>query len=183
MTIKAMEPDEGAHPLLQRKLQSKANRVQPILASILTYDPRGEFRFIFSSFSEHHIRPEDKEQYFSVVVGTMERGGYLIVGDEFLAPSCHGGAKAYDDALNSYHEFIIDLATRAHHSEVAELERLAMESGRETASNRIDYKTSLDSYKDKATRAGLVLEAEHCITPAEIADSVGGIYVLVYRKP
>jgi SAM-dependent methyltransferase len=183
MTIKAMEPDEGAHPLLQRKLQSKANRVQPILASILTYDPRGEFRFIFSSFSEHHIRPEDKEQYFSVVGGTMERGGYLIVGDEFLAPSCHDGAEAYDDALNRYHEYIIDLATRAHHSEVAELERLAMESGRETASNRIDYKTSLDSYKNKATRAGLVLEAEHCITPAEIANSVGGIHVLVYRKP
>jgi hypothetical protein len=183
MTIKAMEPDNKAHPLLHRKLQSKANRVQPILASILTYDPRGEFRFIFSSFSEHHIRPEDKDQYFSVVTGTMESGGYLIIGDEFLAPSCLDSPEAYDDALNRYHEYIIDLAIKSHHSEVAALERLAMESGRPTAQNRIDFKTSLAWYKDKASRAGLILEAEHCVTPAELAPTIGGIHVLVYKKP
>jgi SAM-dependent methyltransferase len=183
MTIKAMEPDNKAHPLLHRKLQSKANRVQPILASILTYDPRGEFRFIFSSFSEHHIRPEDKDQYFSVVTGTMESGGYLIIGDEFLAPSCLDSPEAYDDALNRYHEYIIDLAIKSHHSEVAALERLAMESGRPTAQNRIDFKMSLAWYKDKASRAGLILEAEHCVTPAELAPTIGGIHVLVYKKP
>ena len=112
-----------AHPLLLRKVQCKPNTVQPIMASILTYDPRGEFRFVFSSFSEHHIRPEDKAQYFRVIFETMEPGGYLIIGDEFLSPYESNNEAAYEHAWPKvHHNYIIKLATTSHLFEVAELE-------------------------------------------------------------
>jgi SAM-dependent methyltransferase len=180
--IKAMEPDREARALLDLKLQHKANRIQSIAASALDYDPRGEFRFVFSSFSEHHIRPEDKERYFRMLTGTMEDNGFLIVGDEFLAPHDHEDQMAYLDALEKYHRYIIDLAKNQGHFEVAALEELAWESGKPGAEVQIDHKMTLKRYVQFAVAGGLKLAGEFCISPVDLADTIGGMYVLVFQK-
>ena len=183
MTIKAMEPDPGAQRLLDQKLQHKAATVQSIAASAINYDPRGEFRFVFSSFSEHHIRPEDKQRYFRTLLGTMEEGAYLIVGDEFLSSHDHTDSASYLDALERYHAFIIREANERGFFEVASLEELAWQSGKPDAKVRIDYKVTLNRYKSFAVKAGLDLEAEFCVSPQDLAETFGGMYVLVFRKP
>lgn len=183
MTIKAMEPDPAAQEILDRKLKHKSYIAQSIRASALHYEPRGEFRFIFSSFSEHHICPEDKEHYFAVIAGALEPGGHLIVGDEFLPPHKHDDPAAYDAALQKYHNYIIDLARSEHLYEVANLETLALASGSIDAHPRVDYKITIDRYKGFAEKGGLVLESEFCISPEDRCREIGGVHVLVFQKP
>jgi trans-aconitate methyltransferase len=180
--IKAMEPDPKAQPLLEAKVKHMQS-VSCIRASALHYDPRGEFRFVFSSFSEHHIKPDHKQLYFEVLTGTMERGGYFIVGDEFLPAHNHEDADDYKRALEKYHNFIIDEALRRHLVEAARLESYAKNSGMPDANPRVDFKITLDRYKQFAKDGGLQLESEFCISPMDVAQEVGGMYVLVFRKP
>ena len=179
--ITAMEPDPKAWEILDRRLREMD--VNIIEASALNYVPPGDFSFVFSSFCEHHIKPADKQLYFRKISQMMRNGGFLVVGDEFLSPCDENDETEYERALIAYHMFIIDLAQKAHHWEVAKLEEFAMNSGRADARCRVDFKISLERYLGFVRDAGFKLVTKTCISPLNVADSIGGIYVLVIEVP
>jgi hypothetical protein len=138
-----------------------------------TYDPGGRFKYIFSSFSDHHIKPQDKPRYFANVKRNLEAGGMFIVGDEFLRAHDAADELAREQALHAYHDHIIQLALKDNNPVLAELEEAALESG---LTKKGDFKVSCAEYEEMLTRAGLKVSEKIKIGPLDI-DDIGGVYV------
>jgi SAM-dependent methyltransferase len=181
MEICAVEPDPQAVEYLERKFQ-KNDHIRVFSADFLTFDPAGDFHFIFSSFSEHHIKQEDQHSYFENIRRNLKPGGYFIIGDEFLPSHDPTNPFDYERALVTYHTFIIEQAKKQHNWGLVRLEELALNSGRPGAEGRLDFKTSVENYIASATRHGLDLVARHCVSSKEDPPLTGGMYVLVFAR-
>jgi SAM-dependent methyltransferase len=143
------------------------------------YDPVGKFDAIFSSFSDHHIRPTDKGRYFENVARNLKPGGKFIVGDEYLPPHDEDNREQRLLALEAYHNHIIGIAEYQGRRELAALERAALRSGVE---ERGDFKLTCRRYEDFLHRSGFKFNHEK-IGPlpenGHAEPAVGGIYVYV----
>lgn len=168
-----------------------------------TYNPNGQFDYIFSSFADHHIKNEDKTMYFENIKRNLSPGGKLIVGDEFLPPYDPNSRDAWRAALETYHNHIIELAQRQASEELAKLdnetshlskeqieelarsylelvklERDALHSGLE---QKGDFKISCEQYEAHLRSSGFEFSKEK-IGPKD-RDDVGGVYVYVAWLP
>jgi SAM-dependent methyltransferase len=146
------------------------------------------FTYIFSSFSDHHIRPKDRGQYYRAIKHNLVPGGKLIVGDEFLPEYDTSEPAARGAALKAYHGHIIEEALRraeelsAHgneklameHRELAKLEQAALKSGLEGIG---DFKVSRREYEKTLQDHGFSFTAKK-IGPLD-KDGLGGVYVYV----
>ncbi|PZO47703.1 MAG: hypothetical protein DCF16_17395 [Alphaproteobacteria bacterium] len=179
--VTAVELDANCFKVLRFKVErfmstnpdqiEESTRILPVLGNSCSYDPKGKFHSIFSSFSDHHIAVQDRYAYFENVKQNLLPGGLFIVGDEFLPP--HENTKAsYDAALMAYHNHIIEEAKAAGHHEVAKLERAALESG---LARLGDFKVSRAEYEATLTKSGFAFEVE-AIGPKG-TDAVGGVFV------
>jgi hypothetical protein len=104
--------------------------------------------------------------------------GLFIVGDEFLMDHNERSRTERDAALRTYHQYIIDCATREQHPQVASLEAKALESGLNLWG---DFKMSCRHYEQQASASGLSLVSKEKIGPLD-NDKVGGIYVYAFRS-
>ena len=184
----AVEIDFACSNKLERNLRNQPN------ATVAHADSRiyreggqdGRFQFIFSSFADHHIKPEDKSRYFENAKHNLARGGRIIVGDEFLPEHDPADSEAWQAALRGYHGHIIDFAAaRAAaceergeieeaqaHRELIKLESAALDSG---LAKQGDFKLSRSQYEQILREQGFEFRAKK-IGPLD-DDSVGGIYV------
>jgi len=176
----AMEPDPRAVEFLIRKV-SGLDLVTVMEADFLVVDPPGKYDFIFSAFAEHHIRPADKREYFRRVLDNLKPGGWFIVGDEFLRFHDASDLRAYAEAVRSYHNYIIELARDEHNWGVVRLEEAAMVSGLADESGRVDFKIDIERYRNDVSVNGLRVMECVPITPIDVAQSVGGIYVVAMQ--
>jgi SAM-dependent methyltransferase len=183
LRIVALEPDPKARDLLERKLGHKREILQVQALGALEFDATAEFAFVFSAFSGHHIKGEERKPYFSKIVAVLKPRGFLIVGDEFLPLHAEGDRLGYEKALRAYHGYIIDEARKTHCTEVAELEEAALQSGLPDNPQRIDFKVTAQEYVRAAQEAGLLLLKDECVSPSALSDTVGGIHVMVLQKP
>jgi SAM-dependent methyltransferase len=182
LQVTALEPDPDAFKLLRRKFNRGPSPVKVEERSAFDIECKSTFDFVFSCFSEHHIRREDRKRYLSKVKDALKPEGLFIVGDEFLPAHDIDDEKDYERALKAYHEFIIDEALKEHHLAVAELEKAAWKSGLTNAEMRVDFKTTLDAYLQDAKRAGFSLLETRCLSPEASAPKVGGMYAIVLQK-
>jgi len=183
MRITPLEPDPKAQKVLANKLDHRRNVMKTNVGNALELDVESTYAFVFSSFSEHHIRREQRKEYLSRIRRALRPGGFFIVGDEFLRPHDEDDPHQYEDALGQYHQYIINEANREHNTELAELEKAAWDSGLPNSKTRVDYKVTVESYLRVAEASGFQIEKRECISPPEIAQTVGGIYVIVFWKP
>ncbi len=151
------------------KLQTDCASVKFFNEDSRTFDPDGEYEFIFSSFADHHIKFEDKASYFENVKRNLSPGGRYIVGDEFL-PDYSGGKMTRREALEAYHNHIIELA--GQNQALVELERAALKSGLDEVG---DFKVSCEGYEKILREAGFSFEKVK-IGPIG-RDDIGGVYV------
>jgi SAM-dependent methyltransferase len=184
----AVEIDFACSNKLERNLRGYSNAVA-MNADSRTYvgDETGEpYQFIFSSFADHHIKPDDKSRYFNNIKQNLAPGGRIIVGDEFLPEHDPEDTDAWRAALHSYHGHIIDYSAacadrheqrgeveEAHaHRELIQLETAALQSG---LAKQGDFKVSRSQYEQILRGQGFQFRSKK-IGPLD-DDSVGGIYV------
>jgi predicted O-methyltransferase YrrM len=145
-----------------------------------TFDPRGKFSFVFSSFADHHINKQDKRKYFKNVRENLEVGGLFIVGDEFLPSYNEEDSSARENALRTYHNHIID-KTREYYGKEADgfvqLESAALESGIQGMG---DFKLSCELYERYLKESNFEIVSKDLIGPTDRTD-VGGIYVYTLK--
>lgn len=175
--LDAIEYDWHCYKILDIKTREFTNSYPEIDINVYhedsrTYDPDGEFNYIFSTFADHHIKKGDKEIYFENVKKNLKPGGLMIVGDEFLREHDPENKKEREDALYKYHNHIINIAEDEGHDVLAVLEQQALESGlKETG----DFKVSCSQYEQFLKNAGFKFRKEQVSTMDY--DSVGGIFV------
>ncbi|NUU23829.1 MAG: class I SAM-dependent methyltransferase [Streptomycetaceae bacterium] len=184
----AVEIDANCFAALERTLLRYPG-ARAVAADSRTYrsaEGRGEFPYIFSSFADHHIRPEDKTAYLDGVAYHLAPDGRFIVGDEFLPDHDADDPDAWRDAVRRYHGHIIDVSLRraeeltaagdepgAHaHRELVKLETAAMESG---LARQGDFKVTRTAYERTLTEHGFAFTSV-TIGPTD-RDDVGGIHV------
>jgi hypothetical protein len=183
MRITPLEPDPKAQQLLAKKLDHRRNVMKTNVGNALELDVESCYAFVFSSFSEHHIRREQRQEYLSRIRRALRPGGFFIVGDEFLRPHNEDDSRQYEDALRDYHQFIVNEANREHNTELAELEKAAWDSGLPSSKTRVDYKVTVKSYLNALAASDFKTVRQACISPSQISETIGGIYVFVFWKP
>jgi SAM-dependent methyltransferase len=151
------------------EVQNKDNR---------RHNPSGKFKFIVSSFADHHIYFLDKPKYFKNIQRNLEDDGIVIVGDEFLPEHDEKDDNARKQALETYHHHIISIARAENHPHLARLEEGALESGLKGWG---DFKVSCEHYERLLTEAGFRIIFKEKIGPTDI-DNVGGVYVYAFMK-
>lgn len=192
VSVTAVEIDVVCHNRLAYNLRNQPTATA-ISADSRTFGgdgPGGTYSFVFSSFSDHHIRPEDRQRYLDNVRHHLAPGGAFIVGDEFLPDHDPDEVGSWRSALRSYHGHIIDTAlsqaadlelagaveeARAHR-ELATLETAALQSG---LGRQGDFKVTTTAYEETLTQANFTFERTK-IGPLD-RDEVGGVYVYVAR--
>ena len=140
-------------------------------------DPVAQVDCIVSSFSDHHIKPKDKKQYFQNLKQNLAPNGIIVVGDEFLAPYDSNDNDARQVALKNYHHHIIEIAEKEGETILAQLELAALKSGLEGIG---DFKISCEEYEDLLTTSSLILESKKKIGPLDRND-IGGVYIYKIR--
>ncbi|MDJ0580116.1 methyltransferase domain-containing protein [Crocosphaera sp.] len=175
--IDAIEVDWHCFKLLKIKKRELRAYSQDIEVNLYhkdsrDYNPPGQFDYIFSAFADHHIKKADKEIYFENVKKNLKHGGLMIVGDEFLREHDSDNREEKEQALNAYHNHIIQKALEKEEGILATLEQQALDSGlRELG----DFKVSCSEYEKLLKEAGFKFTREK-IGPLDI-DDIGGVYV------
>jgi predicted O-methyltransferase YrrM len=179
--LTAVEVDGKCFEHLAQTLRDFKN-VECVRGDSVTYVSRkAKFDGVFSSFSDHHIRPARRSAYFeNVRDNLLKKGGAFIVGDEFLRKHRPDDYRDWRAALQAYHHHIIEVSEMAGPDGpfVADLERLSLASG---LKRRGDFKMSRQIYEELLKEAGFKYHCE-LIGPvdqpkARDGGDVGGIYV------
>lgn len=185
LDLVAVELDWACYHILRLRLEAsrgemerRGSKFKAQNKDCRSFNPPGRFRYIFSSFADHHIFPADKPRYFANVKRNLLDSGLFIVGDEFLPEYDESSKEERERALKTYHNHIIDLANLNGHHELAQLERGALDSGLKEIG---DFKMSCTQYEKAAKKSGLTLVHKIKIGPADM-DDVGGVYVYAFKK-
>ena len=174
--IIAFEIDWACYRKLVYNLRD-AGSVKPMNEDSRHFSPTGRFHAVFSSFADHHIKPQDKRDYLRNVRRNLQKNGVFIVGDELLRPHALGDKSARLDALAAYHGHIIDIAKHKNQDVLVQLETAAWESGKQGVG---DFKVTCAEYEHYLDEAGFAFERVR-VGPAsdELANDIGGVYVYV----
>ncbi|HEX6289061.1 MAG TPA: methyltransferase domain-containing protein [Herpetosiphonaceae bacterium] len=185
LDIVAMEIDWACFHLLKKNMarlisdmECRNTKFEPMNKDSRRYNPGGKFKFIVSSFADHHIYFLDKPKYFRNIQSNLEDGGVVIVGDEFLPEHDDKDDNARKRALELYHHHIISIAKAENHPILERLEEGALESGLKGWG---DFKVSCEHYERLLKLMGFNIIFKCKIGPTDI-DNVGGVYVYAFTK-
>jgi ubiquinone/menaquinone biosynthesis C-methylase UbiE len=167
----AVELDQECFHVLQENCQDYPS-IELVNENSCTYYSKKKFNYIFSSFSDHHIKSKDKHSYLQNIKRNLQPDGLFIVGDEFLPPHNPNDQAAWEAALCTYHNHIITIAQQQGETILADLEREALRSGLGQIG---DFKISCCQYEDFLLTNGFTFICKK-IGPLN-QDDVGGVYV------
>lgn len=171
ITVEAVEVDWACFKRLVQNIQANHSNVKFHPEDSRTFWAGSPFKFIFSSFADHHIKFEDKKHYLDNVKSNLAPGGLFIVGDEFLPAHDRSDRQSRKRALELYHKHIIDLAEQQGNSNLAKLEEAAWKSGLDEVG---DFKITCEEYEKHLQDARFEWQKQK-IGPLE--RNVGGVYV------
>ncbi|HEY0319684.1 MAG TPA: methyltransferase domain-containing protein [Pyrinomonadaceae bacterium] len=174
VTVEAVEVDFACFKRLVQNIQTNHSNVKFHPEDSRAFWAETPFKFIFSSFADHHIRFEDKKPYLDNVKSNLASGGVFIVGDEFLPSHDRSDKESRKRALELYHKHIIDIAEEQGNSNLMKLEEAALRSGLDEVG---DFKITCEEYEKHLQDAGFVFKREN-IGPVDRTD-VGGVYVYI----
>jgi SAM-dependent methyltransferase len=174
--VMALEIDWACYSKLAYNLRDAA-AVKPLNEDSRHFSPTGRFHAVFSSFADHHIKPQDKRDYLRNVRRNLHENGTFIVGDEFLPPHAAGDRTARLKALAAYHGHIIEIARSKGQDVLVKLETAAWESGKNEVG---DFKVTCAEYETFLREGGFTFQRQR-IGPGtdDVAKEVGGVYVYV----
>jgi SAM-dependent methyltransferase len=185
LDITALEIDWACFYLLKKNMAACQSKMRGVGTNFTAANKdsrkvseQDKFKFILSSFSDHHIYFLDKAKYLRSIRKSLLNDGMFIVGDEFLPEHDETDANARKDALEAYHRHIIEIARKEDHPILMELEERALESGLRGWG---DFKVSCGHYEDVLAEVGFKIVAKEKIGPIA-PDDIGGVYVYAVTK-
>ena len=170
--IWALELDWVCYKKLEYNLKEYADEITIEHKDSCAYDPPYQFNYIFSCLGDRHIDLADKEKYLKNIKRNLERGGLLIVGDEFLPPHDHRDNHARQNAVETYHNHRLKLAEK---NQDKQLISLATEIFDCAKNNQGDYKVSCDLYEELLRKIGLTFTKQQ--VSSSIYEQTGGTFI------
>lgn len=174
--ITAVEEDKQACEFLE---QIKSPSLEIINKDIFEYNDGKQFDLVVSSFAHDHLALYEKRIKISEKISSLLKvDSPYIVGHELLPEFDLKDKKSYENALQTYHEYVIQTALEEGNKETAELEKEALNSGLEGIH---EFKMHRKMFLETMESVGFEKEFEERIFPKEKQD-VGGVYVHLFRK-
>ncbi|MCD9186462.1 MAG: class I SAM-dependent methyltransferase [Pyrinomonadaceae bacterium] len=182
--VLALEIDWAYYNIAKYRF-SKYDHIKLEHADARKVNPEGKYKYIFSSFVDHHIKLKDKIKYLKNVEKNLEKGGLFIVGDSFLRKFDSNDKDDRAKALREYHTHIIETVnSRGGTPEFADMEINLMNAKLDENNRDVsDYKVSLEQYENYLHEAKLRIKGSpKKIGPLDF-ENVGGIYVFTIELP
>lgn len=170
--IWALELDWVCYKKLEYNLATYTKEITLEHKDSCAYDPPYQFNYIFSCLGDRHIDLADKEKYLKNIKRNLERGGLLIVGDEFLPPHEHQDGYARQAAVEAYHNYYLTLAEQKQDLELA---TLAAETLNCALTNQGDYKLSCEQYENLLRKIGFTFTKKQ--VNSSIYEEAGGVFI------
>lgn len=167
-----LELDWVCYKKLEYSLGTNSDKITIEHKDSCTYDPPYQFNYIFSCLSDRHIDLADKEKYLKNIKRNLERGGLLIVGDEFLAPYDLQVPYSRQTAVENYHNYCLELA---RHNGDRELISLETETLNHAIADRGDYKLSCEHYEHLLRKTGFTFTKQQ--VNSSIYEETGGVFI------
>ena len=169
------EPEEEAFRFLKEKLGYIENL--ELVNEDLENLSGEKFDLVISSFVDHHIPYEQKEDYYRKINSLLHPGEVYVSGEEFIRDFENEKQKV--NALKEYHGWIIQKCIEGNHFLMAEIEAHALKNGIE---NFDEYKTSLEKYLEYLKAADFEICEKEKIGPDDSVLKNSGIYVVVGKS-
>ncbi|MDJ0572750.1 MAG: class I SAM-dependent methyltransferase [Pleurocapsa sp. MO_192.B19] len=170
--IWALELDWLCFKKLEYNLAADAGEITIEHKDSCAYDPPYQFNYIFSCLGDRHIDIIDKEKYLKNIKRNLERGGLLIVGDEFLPPHDYQDKYARTTALETYHNYCLNLAEQQQDQKLITLETETLDCA---LTNQGDYKLSCEHYEHLLRKTGFTFTKEQI--NSSVYEKVGGVFI------
>lgn len=170
--IWALELDWVCYKKLEYNLDADSDRITIEHKDSCAYDPPYQFNYIFSCLGDRHIDLADKEKYLKNIKRNLERGGLLIVGDEFLSPYDLRDSYTRQTAVETYHRQSLELS---QHNRDRELITLATETFNCAINDRGDYKLSCEHYEHLLRKTGFTFTKQQ--VNSSIYEREGGVFI------
>jgi SAM-dependent methyltransferase len=143
----------------------------------IVFRSKKKFDIAVSSFAHHHISYDQDESFIQNLYYNLNTNGIYIVGDEFIP-------KFKDEterrrSLIRYHHHVIDLAEKADHFELANLEYECLLSGVRMIG---DFKRSEEMIEEEIQTGGLFKMVDKTKIPFKEEIKEGGIFVYQFQK-
>ena len=166
----ALELDWVCYKKLEYSLPALERKIIIEHKDSCAYDPPYQFNYIFSCLGDRHINLADKEKYLKNIKRNLERGGLLIVGDEFLPPYDYQNELERQQAIFAYHNHQLELAQAD-----SGLITLISETLDCATANRGDYKLSCEQYERLLRKIGFTFTKQQINN--SLYEQVGGVFI------
>ena len=170
--IWALELDWVCYKKLEYYLKGYGKAITLEHKDSCAYDPPYQFNYIFSCLGDRYIDLADKEKYLKNIKRNLERGGLLIVGDEFLPPHNEEDNFARQTAIERYHQHYLAWAEQQQDSELISL---ITETWECALTNQGDYKLACEQYESLLRKIGFTFTKEQIND--SLYEEVGGVFV------
>ena len=170
--IWALELDWVCYKKLEYNLNTYSSKITIEHKDSCAYDPPYQFNYIFSCLGDRHIDLADKEKYLKNIKRNLERGGLLIIGDEFLPPHEDRDNYARKIAVQTYHARSLELARQNLDPQLISLET---EIKNCAIANQGDYKLSCEQYEHLLRKIGFTFTKQQ--VNSSIYEEVGGVFI------
>ncbi len=175
LEVTALEIDIECCEILKNYLKYKKS-VEIIQGDAVTYCEPEKFDLVVSTFAHDHICYDDAEKFVKNIYNNTKDGGLYIMGGEILPK--YKTNEERENALYLYHGMIIDRAIKSRDYRLAQIEINALESGVEMVG---DFKRHEELFEKEMKTGGFSLSSKEKMGPLD-DDSVGGVFVYVYKK-
>lgn len=169
--IWALELDWVCYKKLEYNLTNYSSEITIEHKDSCAYDPPYQFNYIFSCLGDRHIDLADKEKYLKNIKRNLERGGLLIVGDEFLPPYDNRDSYARQNAVEIYHNHCLESAR----NQDSQLILLETETFNCAKNNQGDYKLSCEQYEHLLRKMGFAFTKQQ--VGSSVYEQHGSIFI------
>ncbi|MGD1919134.1 MAG: class I SAM-dependent methyltransferase, partial [Pleurocapsa sp.] len=170
--IWALELDWVCYKKLEYNLTNYSSKITIEHKDSCAYDPPYQFNYIFSCLGDRHIDLADKEKYLKNIKRNLERGGLLIVGDEFLPPHDYQDSYGRKAVVETYHNQCLHYAQENQDTQLILLETETLNCAE---NNRGDYKLSCEQYEYLLRKIGFTFTKQQ--VNSSIYEQHGGVFI------
>lgn len=147
--IIGLEPYTKFATVARSKL-SKYPNCNIICQKLAKYNPNQKFNFIVTSFVYHHIPDDQKTLFLLQVKELLNKGGLILLGDEFIAG--YDSLKSKQKSINLFYNELDEELIRNHASETTlGLTAMARE---QSLNNKLEHKISVQEFYRRLTAIG-----------------------------
>ena len=171
--VSALEIDSECCQILGRHIGH--SKCEVINGDAVTFCREGYYDIVVSTFAHDHIHYDRALEFVQNIKKNLRKGGIYIMGAEFLP--YYRNKEERENALLTYHGYIVNKALWERHYRLAQIEINALESGIDMIG---DFKRHELMFEEEMTAGGMTLISKEKMGPKD-PDNVGGIFVYVYE--